>query len=72
MGQSSVTGDFPRIWHDPAFDFSTSKKKKLHTKSLDYHFFYISSIQSLGYYKSKYTPVGAELFLEAGQEKRLC
>lgn len=34
--------------------------------------FYISSIQSLEYYESKYTPVGAELFLEAGQEKRLC
>lgn len=67
----SVTDDFPRIWHDPAFDFSTSKKKN-YTPNHWIIIFYISSIQSLGYYESKYTPVGAELFLEAGQEKRLC
>lgn len=51
---------------------SAPAKKKNYTPNHWIIIFYISSIQSLGYYESKYTPVGAELFLEAGQEKRLC
>lgn len=57
--------------HNMALGSISSTSKKNYMQNYWIIIFHISNIQSLGYYKSKHTTVGSELFLEGGQEKLL-